>query len=217
MPRKANMTLDEMVDYLLKDLSKSVVNDVKPCLQLGSEVGGFFAAPRLVLSYVDYFGALYHGYQGRVSSGRRIFADSSYAKRFLRDVFGLIDKNYAAYGDLLWEIYRNGTVHLYEPLMLENGGKTMRWQIIKTPSPDRTVSLPIGHDRAFLALTHLVPMQVESTVWIQPISTGCLYNDLLQVIEKYSELLRNDTVLQLRFRSVMDQLVIPVHTSLTWT
>jgi hypothetical protein len=39
-------------------------------LNLDCDEGGYFAAPRLVLSYVDYLGALHHGYDGRIMDGK---------------------------------------------------------------------------------------------------------------------------------------------------
>ena len=64
MPLQKNMDAIKIVDYLNNDLKESVINDVKPCLNLGRDEGGYFAVPRLVLSYVDYLGALYNGYTG---------------------------------------------------------------------------------------------------------------------------------------------------------
>jgi hypothetical protein len=61
MPLEKNMNLTKIVKYLTEDLKASVQNDVKPCLSLGRKEGGYFAVPRLVLSYVDYLGGLYHG------------------------------------------------------------------------------------------------------------------------------------------------------------
>ncbi|MDQ6864309.1 MAG: hypothetical protein M3044_10840 [Thermoproteota archaeon] len=89
----------KIVKYLIDDLKKSVENDVKPCL---INEGGYFAVPRLVLSYVDYLGVLYHGYDGRKNgSNRRILSQAVYAKEFLKNIFGYIDSNYGLYGELL--------------------------------------------------------------------------------------------------------------------
>jgi hypothetical protein len=80
------MTSREIHDYLLDDLINSVVNDMKPCLSPGSRKGGYFAVPRLILSYVDYLGKLY----------------GAKHKMFIKNVFGIVDPNYAKYGNLLW-------------------------------------------------------------------------------------------------------------------
>ena len=80
------MDTSKIVNYLTKDLRKSVENDVYPCLSLGYDQGGFFVVPQLVLSYVDYLAALYNGYNGRMDRNkkRRIFTDGMYAKTFLK-------------------------------------------------------------------------------------------------------------------------------------
>jgi hypothetical protein len=96
------------------------MDDISPCLNLGHDEGGYFAVPRLVLSCVDYLGAFYNGYRGRKDrSGRRIFTDGKYSKAVLNDLFGQVDANYRTYSDLLWEIYRNSTIHLHSPKLLK--------------------------------------------------------------------------------------------------
>src|SRR5918995_5366385 len=103
MPLRKNMDVTKVVDYLNNDLKVSIVNDVKPCLNLNRDEGGYFAIPRLVLSYVDYLGALYNGYTGLRDkrTNRRIFATNKYAKIFLDKIIGRIDPNYSKYGGLL--------------------------------------------------------------------------------------------------------------------
>ena len=210
------MTKKEIVDYLKNDLKTSVLNDVFPCLQLNNQNGGYFAVPRLVLSYVDYLGALYHGYLGRTNNnGRRIFADGRYAKAFLNDVFSIIDPNYKKHGDLLWEIYRNGTIHLYEPLKLENKGKTIDWLVHKR-SRICTVPIKINQSFVYLNSVHLVPLQCFGSLWKQPISIDCLYKDLLCAIDEYANLISTNSVLELKFRQVANALQTPEQTKLTW-
>jgi len=212
------MSQKEIVDYLQTDIRESVIDDVKPCLTLGVPRGGYFSVPRLVLGYVDYLGALYHGYTGQnTNQGRRIFARASYAKEFLHDVFAKVDPEYAKYGNLLWEIYRNGPVHLYEPLNLKNpSGSIIQWQIFK--SEDKSAILPIkfsgGHKK--MLVIHLLPVRVESNEWIQPISTGCLYNDLLAAIDEYTKMIQTDPDLEIKFRDTVNELILPENTSLTW-
>ena len=218
IPRRTDMSLSDIVTYLQSDLKQSILDDVQPCLQVGKPRGGYFAVPRLVLSYVDYLGALYHGYAGeRDRSRRRVFAKSAYAKAFLRDIFGRVDSHYAKHGDLLWEIYRNGTIHLYEPMALENQAAKIEWQVYK--HPDRTVILPVpigGGAVKNMPVTHLVPMPVLPNEWIQPISTVCLYEDLLAAIDVYTNAIQTDSAAECRFRETVNKLLQPERTSLNW-
>jgi len=211
MPLRANMTAAQMQDYLIDDLRRSLVNDVKPIVKARSLEGGYFAVPRLVLSYVDYLGALYYGYHGLTSHGRRIFALQSYAKRFLKDVFGLIDVNYQNHGELVWEIYRNGTIHLYEPMRLENGGNVIGWMVYKGA---RRKLLPISRNPQWVV--HLIPIRLGGGVWAQPLSITCLYADLVRAVERYSDLIINNATLQDNFRTAANALRIPEHTRLAW-
>jgi len=125
------MDINKILDYLTGDLQRSVINDVQPCLNLGRDEGGYFGVPRLVLSYVDYLGALYNGYNGKRErkTGRRLFTNSEYAKIFLNDIFGQVDPNYITYGAMLWEIHRNGTIYLYSPKILKDvrSNRTIGW------------------------------------------------------------------------------------------
>jgi len=207
------MTLRQIQDYLTSDLRVSVLNDVGPCVQPNQSSGGYFAVPRLVLGYVDYLGGLYHGYQGRLNRGRRIFADSTYARVFLRDAFGQIDAHYRMYGNLLWEIYRNGTVHLYQPLTLQNAGRVINWAVYKGPRSSQTRVQEAG---VSTLVRHLEPSWIVMNHWVQPVSIICLYEDLLQAIDTYSNMISRDSSLENKFRQVANALQVPEPTRLSW-
>jgi hypothetical protein len=208
MPLKPNMTNTEIEEYLGHDLKVSIINDIKPCL-LGE--GGYFSVPRLVLSYVDYLGALFHGYKHPEQTKQRLFAKHTYAKRFLKYIFGLLDSNYCYYGDLLWEIYRNGTVHLYEPLTLQNSGQRITWVTYK--GERENAFLPVPYE---VEVTHLVPLYFRNHIWIQPISIDCLYLDLVSAIDLLAEIISKDSNLSLIFRNTANALQEATPTSLKW-
>lgn len=215
MPLKKGMTVSEIAGYLQGDLKQSIVRDVQPCLGSLTSPEGLFAVPRLVLSYVDYLGALYHGYQPQKAGKRRKFADQSYAKMFLKDVFGTVDPNYAKHGHLLWEIYRNGTVHLYEPMKLRNQGRQITWEVYKGP---RTRSITLAGPRGIQThlAVHLVPWQYEPNKWAQPISINCLYEDLLAAMDEYVRAIQTNCQIEQRFSQTADALQTPEETSLQW-
>lgn len=211
MPLKKNMTLNDITDYLLNDLKVSVVDDILPCVNPNSNKGGYFGVPKLVMTYVDYLGALYHGYTAkRNKNKRRIFATGSHAKKFLKDVFGQTDPNYKKYGDLLWKIYRNGTIHLYEPLKLKNSTEEITWLAYKG---SRTEMLPNPYN---IQVRYLVPYNHGNHSWQQPISITCLYDDLLHAINIYSSMISTDHILETNFVQVADELQIPEKTKVKW-
>src|SRR5919197_2612133 len=155
------MTISEIREYLLDDLKVSVEDDVKPCLNIGSSRGGYFAVPRLFCSYIDFLGRLYR-------AGHEVF---------LRDICGTSDPNYRIYGKLLWEVYRNGLIHTYQPKTLQHSGHKISWVIHKG---GRVHALSNGRQ-----LVHIVPQRTDSSNWIQPISVNCLYQDLLSAIDQF--------------------------------
>lgn len=89
LPLEKKMDSSKIVKYLLDELQDSAENEIKPCVEYGHKQGRKnFGVPRLVLSYVDYLGVLYHGYDGnQTKTNRRRLSDPKYAKNFLKDVF----------------------------------------------------------------------------------------------------------------------------------
>jgi hypothetical protein len=207
------MDSSKIVTYLIDDLKKSVINDIGPCRSPDKTEGGYFAVPRLVLSYVDYLGVLYHGYEGRrdKKTNKRILSDGKYAKDFLKEVFGSIDSDYKSHGDLLWEIYRNGAIHLYSPKVLRDkiSGSIIGWITYKGGKvgilPDET------------PVIHLRPQFLNDNTWALPLSIDCIYYDLISAIEKYAGLMPKTAILEEHFRQSANALVEPEETSnLKW-
>jgi hypothetical protein len=203
-----------------------VISDVGSCLNSVDPTGGVFGVPRLVLAYVDYLGTLYHGYDGSVDTrtGRRIFSKTKYAKTFLVEVFGVVHKDYKRYGELLYDIYRHGTVHLYEPLTLRNPTtkKTIEWHVFKQATPSTPPSR-VGQIKTSpwnLMLLHLVPTpkpgQQDANVWVLPVSINCLYSDLLAALDIYAKRLQNEPDVADRFQKTINALLSPDETDLLW-
>lgn len=213
MPLEKNMNQKKITKYLTAELKSAIIQDIRPCLNLGHDEGGYFSVPRLVLSCVDYLGALYNGYNGRRDPwGKRIFTDGRYAKAVLYDLFGQVDANYRIHNDLLWEIYRNGTIHLHGPKLLKSksSNRTIGWIAHKL---GRSAKLGSPHN---LQAQHLVPHHHGNNRWSQPISIVCLFDDLSAVIDNYASLIHQDPNLESKFRQTANALVIPEETSLKW-
>lgn len=208
------MDKEKIVKYLKDDLKRSVVNDIGPFFKPEEKEGGFFAVPRLVLSYVDYLGVLYHGYNGkRDRHNRRIFSQSLYAKDFLRKFLGSVDNNYKLHGELLWEMYRNGTIHLYAPKVLKDkSSRIIGWIVYKGP---RVAQIREETEAVIHLVPHRSPGQLDH-VWQQPISIDSLYGDLISAIEGYAGIIPTSLDLQTNFRKSADALVEPEETDLTW-
>lgn len=218
MSLKLDMTKQDIINYLTIDLKITIQNDILPQIKYKSHqpVTPSFVIPRLVLGYVDYLGALYHGYTGRTNNrGRRIFADPCYAKLFLKEVFGSFDPDYQRFGDLLWEMFRNGPIHLCEPLRLINGEKIINWLYYE--GPKNTELSNVDSSSKSLQVTHLVPKNYPmGKWWLLPVSITCLYGDLLKAVDKYANRIGSDGELENKFRQVADALHTPESTKIKW-
>ncbi|MGA9350610.1 MAG: hypothetical protein WBW48_17655 [Anaerolineae bacterium] len=164
---KSSMTVEEAVGYLDKNLCKSIINDVWPILdrwRCHSE-GGYFGVTRLVLCYVDYLGALYCGTQG--NNNPRHLATSKKAKTYIKEVMSKIDPLYGEdyIANLLYDMYRHGTVHLYEPKRFidkKTHSKCLLWHVNKY-----TRCWMNSDGRVW---RHLKPFQYSSQQWFFPVS-----------------------------------------------
>jgi len=220
--RKANMNKQEIVGYLSNDLKPFLIEDITPCLQIGVKTrAGFFSVPKLVLTCVDYLGALYVGWNNERKNGRPVFTSGPKAKAYLRDLFGQVYPEYKTHGDLLWEIYRHGTVHLNEPKILQNGARTISWQLFKGDFKERTIigGVPTAPGKSIqMSQTHLVPAEIDGLPgeWMLPVCTTCLYEDLLASIDEYVGLIQKRSDIEDRFRKTVNEMVKPDITSITW-
>jgi hypothetical protein len=212
MPLKLGMSLVDIKEYLEGDLKRSIRSDVGPVVRPEVEEGGYFAVPRLVLSYVDFLGALYGRYSGEKDrSGRRLIATPKKATKFIREIMKEVDELYDKSGDLLHEMYRHGTVHRYQPHALKRSdGRELNWLCYKGPR-ESWVNVP----RA-LKVRHLQPVRRDANSDWLPVSITCLYGDLLLAVDVFWKKLESDANLVENWRSAADALCQPEETRLSW-
>ncbi len=96
--------------YLREHLRVSIVNEVMDAALFHSrrarrKSGGFFSIPLLVFCYVDFLGSLRFG----------LPAGSVKAIKFIKQYF---PDRYRAYAELLYTMWRHGTVHEHSPKKL---------------------------------------------------------------------------------------------------
>jgi len=209
---KPGMSLNEIREYLQRNLKESIRNDIWPIVQAGVPEGGYFGVPRSVLSYVDFLGALYAGYSGEKDrSGRRKIATPDKAVRFIREILKEVDDLYARNGVLLYEMYRHGTVHRYEPHQLRRSdGRVLSWLPYKGSRED-WVNVPHA-----LKVRHLQPVsRGENSDWL-PVSITCLYDDLVLALDVFWEKLQRDPKLVANWHSASAALCEPEDTKGSW-
>ena len=154
----------------LKGLQATIVADIKPLL----DTAGFapFAITREVLSYVDHLGHLYSGKGG-------VHARS---KDYMASVLASTDPNYGRRATEVYQMYRCGPVHEFEPKTLENRkGQLLYWLCYRG---ERTDS--IAFEGKEVTVTHLEPVNLKGTseYWL-PVSTKCLIEDLIASIDSF--------------------------------
>lgn len=154
----------------LQMLKGTVAADVRPLLDVAGHAP--FAICREVLSYIDHLGHLYSG-RGQSQVGDR-------SREFIKQVMAKTDPNYGKRAVELYQMFRCGPVHEFEPKVLENKkGELLGWLCYKGRRVDS-----IESDGQRMPVVHLEPVASTATGrhWL-PVSTSCLIDDLMCSIE----------------------------------
>jgi rRNA processing protein Gar1 len=215
MPLKRDMTPQEAKEFLQRDLKQSIKNDIYPILQPEKEEGGYFGAACLVLCYLDFLGALYGGYpkNDKFPRGRKKIATQQKTVGFIKDILGSVDCRYKHNADLLYEMYRHGTVHLYAPKVLKKNGRELRWLLYKGEREKREMA-----DRRALKVQHMQPIERDDESDWLPVSINCLYDDLRTAIDEFCALLDADKNARVeKWREAADALCEPEETLWDWS
>ena len=106
------MAREQYIDkHLENDVLTAIKNDLIVVLEFHErqQSGGFHSIPREVFCYIDYVATLCYG-----------SASSKNATQFIEQYLGKIDSRYEQYGKLLYEMWRHGTVHEFDPKILKH-------------------------------------------------------------------------------------------------
>jgi len=110
----------DVIDYLENDFLAVVNNDLITVLKfLEGGIGGFHSVPREVFCYNDYISAIRYGENS-----------STNAIQFIEKYLGSKNARYKHYAKLLYEMWRHGTVHEFDPKRLIHSSKkySVGWQ-----------------------------------------------------------------------------------------
>jgi len=126
---EANVMEDEQVFEYFRGVKSAVENDIGIYFRGEAEFKGWgsFAVPELVFSYCDFLGALYTGYLEQGNLTRR-------ALEFIKKFFTKVNQKYDEYAEIMYDMYRHGTVHAFEPKTYKIGGKKVSWLVGKGTS-----------------------------------------------------------------------------------
>jgi hypothetical protein len=99
----------DVVEYLKGDFTLALRADIVAILRFHKmlDFGGDLSIPRQVFCYIDYLGSLCYG------PGPR--NNTRHAIKFIENYFGEIDERYKKFGELMYNMWRHGTVHEFDP------------------------------------------------------------------------------------------------------
>ncbi len=126
------------IEYLEKNVRQSIIDDVKAIARHhnDTQVGGFFSVPRQVFCYIDYLGWIAFGYVDNNGNPK----NSKCAEEFIKKYF---PRQYRDYAELIYSMWRHGTVHSYEPYSFYRADKNgapkrikVLWQSNNDDKPD---------------------------------------------------------------------------------
>jgi len=208
MALENNMSLVRIRSFLKEELKEQILLEIAPILHIGQSQGGYFGPSRQILCFVDFLGALYHGYDEKEDkkylsrkSKTRTISKPEHAVEFLKNIFGeKIDPNYRLEGETLFKMYRHGLVHLYQPKsFLQSNGRNLSWITYKGPRVGAYVRVGNTHVSGVGHMCLITHPEYENWDYLA-ISINCLYYDLIQAIDIYMGMIEQDVTLQEKFR-----------------
>lgn len=179
-------------DRIINDLVVSIKTDVYPIIQPTTPEGGYFGVPRMVFCYINFLGLLFVGWNGNKDKhgNKKDFATTEQAKQFIRKVLSQVDELYGINGDLLYDMYRHGTVHIYSPQKLKSRefpNRTIEWLVYKGDREQWDY-----YENKAVKFRHLQIIDWEKDRFILPVSTVILYRDLVTSIDLYRKMIYED-------------------------
>lgn len=173
------------------EIKKSIINDVKDIAEYHARPektieGGFFSTPRQVFCYIDYLGKIVYD----------INSSTERAIKFLKEYF---PNKYADYSELIYGMWRHGTVHEYKPktFIAEFSGHRPKKIRIKWSSNNDNEE---GNRKWNLTF---FPMEGKKATLYLNINTCQLVDDLIWALDKFVTELKSNIDL---FRNCKDRL-----------
>ncbi len=100
----------------------------------------------------------------------------------MKDILGKVDPNYSRRAGEIYQMFRCGPVHEFEPKVLENDkGQLLGWLCYAGLRVDS-----FDQDGQRLSVVHLEPIaSARARFFWLPISTRCLIDDLMSSVEVF--------------------------------
>lgn len=213
-----NMTLNEIVGFLDNELLPQVSTEIGNWIKPRKKQGGYFVTVRQILCIVDFLGATYSGYtlreRKRDRRDKRIrIATSDKAKNFILSFFEPKQTYQSVAVSQLYEMYRHGLVHLYQPKLLKLGTrKVLKWFFYKGKRHQNKITVDSNQGKVvFKNIDHLkiVCDVLNSKTCHLPVCIDALFEDFENAVQKYRDTLRKTKYLQTNWRTTVNAICMP--------
>ena len=218
MALKRNMTGDEIISFIDNELLPQAKLEIGNWIHPRKRQGGYFVVTRQTLCMVDFLGAVYSGYTKTEKSrdkkdGRERIATTNKAKKFIEKFFKPKSTYHSVAIGYLYDIYRHGLVHLYQPRVLRyNSKKALQWffyrgnkRLYKSMSIDTPQGKKIFKNVAYLQ----VLKNPNLRHYYFPIGIDCLYEDFVSAVESYKDKLKDTKSLQRKWSTTVNTICKP--------
>lgn len=169
--KEASQDLDNIAEVIIQDL----------CPLLNTPEGAPHTISREFSCYIDYLGALYCGTKKNKNGKEHLEGSGKRFINYLKDVMYIADPGYNKQAETIYEMYRCGAVHEFDPKVLSDpSGKELHWFEYRGARKQY-------YEEWRKYVDHLKPVLYpeDSKVYYLPVSTICLAQDLLYSIEQF--------------------------------
>ena len=173
---------NKAIEYLQNEIRTSIVKDIVNVAAYHGRYqkekdSGHFNIPRDVFCYVDHLGYIAYG-------------DNSSTNRSIRFIKQFFSDKYKDFADLIYSMWRHGTVHQYKPISY--------YATLTDSAPDKIEVrwLSTNHNRKLERRQHLLffPMQSKSNAVYLVMNNCELANDLLHALDEFICCLKTECI-----------------------
>lgn len=214
MALQREMKLQQMLDFLNEELLPQTKQEIEGLIHPTKKTGGYFVVTRQILCMTDFLGAVYSGYprkervedlrqrKERISTGKK-------AQKFIKAFFEPKNTYKKSTVETLYQMYRHGLVHLYQPRILKYKNGSLNWFIYKgNRHQDRII---VNEKITVTNVDHLkiIQLQKGSKQYFLAICIDSLFEDFSNSIEKYKKKLQFSKQLQTNWRTAVNAICTP--------
>lgn len=216
MALKRNMNQKEMIYFIDNELFPQVKKEIMNWIYPNKKTGGYFCVTRQMFCMIDFLGAIYAGYpflERRLDTKGKKIATSDKAIKFIIDFFEPRETYQQSIVTKLYNMYRHGLVHLYQPKILKlNSRKRLAWFFYRGERHMKEIRIDTNNgERIFNNISHLQILSSNDNININylVISINCLYKDFEDAITRYRAKLVTTKYLQRNWRTSVNAICKP--------